>query len=246
MRPIPRLLGPSLVVLAGCADLSAASNQSFRIPPESSQLVVVRSADWAAAPATLTRHRRRDGVFVADGEPIPVVLGRSGLGWGLGLHPEGLEGPVKQEGDGRAPAGVFELGEAMGYLSAAPGGSRWPYQSSTGRVCVDDPASPFYNRIVGPEVPPGWKSAEKMVRNDSLYEWLVLVRHNPKPVAGAGSCIFLHVWRATDKPTVGCTATDADALLGLIGWLEPAALPLLVQLPEEVYRGVAQSWGLPP
>ena len=48
----------------------------------------------------------------------PVSVGRNGAAWGLGLHAAQPQGPQKQEGDGRAPAGVFTLG-AISFSIAA-------------------------------------------------------------------------------------------------------------------------------
>jgi len=46
----------------------------------------------------------------------PRELGRAGLAWGLGLHGNPpFPGPIKREGDGRSPAGAFELSSAFGY-----------------------------------------------------------------------------------------------------------------------------------
>lgn len=208
----------------------------------SMQLLVVRTADWTATTGTLTRYTREGDRWVAVGASEPVVVGKGGLGWGIGLHPAGLTGPTKQEGDGRAPAGVFALGDAMGVAAAAT--TAWPYKPTAGTVCVDDKAAAAYNDLV-PATPVAWSSAEQMVRKDWLYDWLVVVDHNPGDTPGAGSCIFLHVWRAQDKPTVGCTASRADVISGVIGWLDPAAHPVLVQLPQAEYDAHRADWGLP-
>jgi len=71
-----------------------------------------------------------------------------------------------------------------------------------------------------------------MLRQDELYRWGILVDHNAgSPVAGNGSCIFMHIWRGPGEPTVGCTAMPAAEIEKVLGWLDPASQPLLVQLP---------------
>jgi hypothetical protein len=37
-----------------------------------------------------------------------------------------------------------------------------------------------------------------------------------------------------------------DRIAAVLRWLEPAAQPLLVQLPQPVLEGVRTAWGLPP
>ena len=105
-----------------------------------------------------------------------------------------------------------------------------PYLSLTPSVeCVDDSSSKFYNRVVDRSsiAAPDWNSSEQMLRNDDLYRWGVLVEHNASPAqAGAGSCIFMHIWRGPGQPTVGCTAMPQADLESLIAWLNPASTPL--------------------
>lgn len=64
------------------------------------------------------------------------------------------------------------------------------------------------------------------------------------PVAGAGSCIFLHVWKP-GQPTAGCTAMAQPDLEALLLWLDPARQPLLVQLTTGNYATLRREWGLP-
>ena len=72
------------------------------------------------------------------------------------------------------------------------------------------------------------------------------VGHNDRPVVpGGGSCIFLHLRSGPESVTAGCTALDAAPLERLLAWLDPAARPVLVQLPEGEYRARAAAWGLP-
>ena len=68
----------------------------------------------------------------------------------------------------------------------------------------------------------------------------------PDAVPGAGSAIFVHIWRANgDKPTSGCTAMAAQHLEDLLSWLDPQAKPVFVLLPESAHHAVYAQWGLP-
>jgi D-alanyl-D-alanine dipeptidase len=223
----------------------------------STQLIVVTTSDWNAVDGHLQRYARarvRDD-WKAVGEPIPIVVGKTGLAWGMGVLPvdqvRSASDPVKKEGDGKAPAGVFALGTAFGFAPQPLPGSKMPYLSLTPSVeCVDDAASKFYNRVADRSaVTPDWKSSEHM-RNVDLYRWGIVVGHNggddSKPaVPGGGSCIFLHIWRGAGQGTVGCTAMPQTELESLLAWLDPARKPLLVQMPESVYERLAKEWKLP-
>ena len=242
-----------LPLFAVCACLNPPNAAATTWASTSRQAVVVLSSSWEASSAVLMRYEReRSGLAWSPvGEPIPVVIGRSGLGWGAGVHPNGVRDgePVKKEGDGRAPAGIFRLSAAFG--SASPEAMAWvrlPYlQATANLLCVDDPFSRHYNRIVdAAQKASDWKSHEAMLRADGLYRLGVVVDHNADPVVpGGGSCIFLHIWLAPDKGTSGCTAMTEKNLETLIRWLDPAARPFLIQLPEAVYRQRQQEWGLP-
>jgi L,D-peptidoglycan transpeptidase YkuD (ErfK/YbiS/YcfS/YnhG family) len=177
---------------------------------------------------------------------LPVSLGRAGLAWGRGRHPAG-DGPSKREGDGRAPAGIFSLDSVFGTAPADPA-LAMPYRQATPDLCcVDDPASRHYNRFVDAlTANPDWQSAEMLQRSDGCYERAIVVAHNTTPVeAGLGSCIFIHVWAAPGVPTAGCTALALAEVNQLSTWLQRAARPVLVQLPEAEYRARQQAWGLP-
>jgi L,D-peptidoglycan transpeptidase YkuD (ErfK/YbiS/YcfS/YnhG family) len=181
--------------------------------------------------------------------PMPVIVGKTGLAWGRGLHPQVSDGgPIKREGDLRAPAGAFRLSSAFGYAKAALD-IRLPYvQATTSLECVDDPRSQFYNRIVDRTqvAAMDWKSSEQMRRRDELYQWGIVIDHNDAaPTPGFGSCVFMHVWRKSNGSTVGCTAMSAETIKRLLSWLDPAAKPVLIQLPRPVYERLRQEWHLP-
>src|SRR5688572_14723196 len=84
----------------------------------------------------------------------------------------------------------------------------------------DDPRSPTYNRLV--HVPNDW-SAEKMWREDGLYDLVVVVGYNDDPPEGEwGSAIFLHVAREDYAPTKGCVAFSQADLMELVALIGPA------------------------
>lgn len=220
------------------------------IPADAKELVTAIVDDWDTTRATLRRFRRAGASWQPDGAPWPAVVGKSGAAWGVGLHgtgaPAGRAGPVKREGDGKSPAGVFALRKSYGYAKAPPAGSRFSYVPLDERwQCVDDPGSQHYDQILDrTTVAPDWKSAEEMRRKDELYAWVVDVAHNPARAPGAGSCIFLHVWRSADAGTAGCTAMDRRHLEQLLATLDPSAV--FVLLPRAEYAALAPAWALPP
>ena len=229
------------------------------IPADARQLVLVVTDDWTATTGRLRRFERDGATWRRVGAPVEVVVGRSGLGWGRGLHETPATGPTKAEGDGRAPAGAFRLTAAFGYAETETTGL--PYlPSRETSVCVDDSASPFYNAVFDADtlgVPASWTSRERMRRSDGLYRIGVVVAHNGSgldpsvasehltPTPGGGSCIFLHVWRGPQTTTAGCTAMPDAALQDVLAWLDDAADPVLVQLPASDYRRLRAAWGLP-
>ncbi|MHC8318920.1 M15 family metallopeptidase [Pseudomonas sp. LB3P31] len=210
----------------------------------SRQLVVVTAKNWDDIQGYAQRYEREGGSWRKSGEAFAVVLGKRGLAWGKGPFEPGA-GPVKREGDGKAPAGVFTLGTAFGFDPTAP--TKLPYLALTPSTeCVDDGQSIRYNELVdGAAVARDWNSSERMRSEDVLYRKGIFIDHNTPATAGAGSCIFFHIWRGPTSPTAGCTAMDTADISRLFSWLEPAQAPLLVQMPEAQYEELRPSWGLP-
>jgi hypothetical protein len=222
----------------------------------STQLIVVTTSDWSAVEGRLQRYERANPhkKWKPAGGPTSVVVGKNGLGWGSGAvvsdDPKirAASDPVKKEGDGKAPAGIFTVSQAFGYAPQPLSGWKMPYLNLTASVeCVDDISSKFYNRVVDrAAVAPDWNSSEHMLRPDELYRWGIVVDHNSNPPQpGGGSCIFLHIWRGEGKGTVGCTAMPQEQLESVLGWLDPARKPLLVQLPLPQYERLKKAWRLP-
>jgi D-alanyl-D-alanine dipeptidase len=214
------------------------------------QMLLVRSASWHAATGTLQRYERRDDAWRAVGDAVPVTLGRRGMAWGRGLHVPLDRGPHKREGDGKSPAGVYPLGTAFGAAESLPDGSRgFPYlQAQDNNYCVEDTRSDHYNQLVDSRdtKPRGWEKWSELARSDGLFDWGLVVRHNTTDIQkGAGSCVFLHIWRGPKRPTSGCTAMEEDELERILRWLDPKQKPVLVQLPDPALETVRADWGLP-
>ncbi len=245
---------PLLLALASAASQAGAAEPAALA--RSTQIIVVTTPDWTALQGKLQRYERDSPrkSWRRVGEPVAIVVGRNGLGWGIGVTPSNdpasrsASDPIKKEGDGKAPAGVFALGTAFGYAPQPLPGTKLPYLHLTPAVeCVDDVRSKRYNRVLDrASAAPDWNSSEHMRRSDELYRWGIVVAHNANPpVAGGGSCIFLHIWSGHGRGTAGCTAMPQSDLESLLTWLDPKRRPLLVQLPAAEYERLKNRWKLP-
>lgn len=238
----------ALALLSAAAVPPAAGAPA--VPAACRQLLRVESAHWAAITGTLTlwTRDRAEAAWQPSGKAIPVTLGRSGLRWGRGLHVNPRGAPIKKEGDGCSPAGIFSLDDAFGDMPAAKSGAaHWPWRQMTAASAgVDDPRSRHYNRIVDSlTVKKDWASAENMIPQSGVYRRGVIVRHNWDQRPQGGSCIFLHIWNSARTPTAGCTAMSSRDMLRVISWLDRAKQPRLVQLPNQEWKAGRVNQGLP-
>jgi len=217
------------------------------------QLVVTVTDGWNDPRATLYRFERTGESWRQVGKGVPAMVGWRGLAWSPEVTDRNPGEPVKAEGYGKAPAGLFPLIRAMGMSPQPPAGVTLPYRGIVpGTHCVDDRTSPYYNRIVTEgELPVTagelWHSSERMWELGDLYRLLVVVGYNvQEPRPGEGSCIFLHIWRGPGEATAGCTALAEADLARIMAWLKPEADPALVQLPRLTYQRLWRQWRLPP
>ena len=193
------------------------------MPENSLQLVKVTVKNPADIHATLECFDR-EGPHAKWNPPVlsfPVVIGKHGL----------AAAGEKKEGDHKTPSGIFPITSAFGY--AASRETQWihmPYLHCSGStLCVDDPDSMYYNWIVDEnEVEKDWNSAERMRREDDLYKWGLVIGYNTKKtVYGAGSAIFMHLWRSDAEGTEGCVAMEKSDMLKLLKWLEEEKRPMV-------------------
>ena len=199
----------------------------------SDQLILIESDDFNTTHAVLTRYEKQKNSYRQVGIQLPVNLGRNGLAWGLGKSGFNAKAgePVKQEGDGRSPAGIFTISTAFGYAPQFK--TKMPYiQANAELICVDDSRSDDYNRILDKNESDDPKSFEWMRREDNLYRTGLVIDHNREGKKGAGSCIFFHIRKSEDATTAGCSAMREEDLNTIISWLDPAKEPKVVQIPR--------------
>ena len=262
MKPASILLCLFLIVSWCAPGSTQAGTFKSEALAHSTEMIVVTTSDWNAVEGRLQRYERATmhEKWHPVSDPISIVVGKNGLGWGIGVigtddsNVRAASDPVKREGDGKSPAGVFALGTAFGYASQPLPGLKMPYLNLTPLIeCVDDTRSKYYNRIVDRSVVAAdWNSSEHM-RNVGGYLWGIVVDHNGivteeninPPEPGGGSCVFLHIWHSHNQGTVGCTAMSQNDLETLLTWLDWARKPLLVQLPEPTYERLSNRWMLP-
>ena len=150
------------------------------------------------------------GLLQAGDRTIPCSIGRGGL----------IAAADKREGDGATPIGVWPIRGVLLRAGrvALPGVTlpwRWIRADDGWSDDVEDPA---YNRPV--RHPHGY-SAERLWREDGLYDVIVVLGHNDAPaVPGMGSAIFWHCWRG-GATTEGCVAIARDEMLALLPDLTP-------------------------
>jgi len=173
-----------------------------------SQVIVVSVPDASSRTGTVTAYQR-------DGSPWRVVLGPTAADLGeLGVG-------APEDDVFRTPLGTFPLGQAFG-REPNPG-TRMPYFQSTEEDWWDeDTDSPTYNRHVhAAEIDS--EDAENLYDSGPIYDYAVVIDHNPQRIPGRSAGIFLHV--SDGEPTWGCVAIDRDQMCSLLQWLDPAASP---------------------
>jgi L,D-peptidoglycan transpeptidase YkuD (ErfK/YbiS/YcfS/YnhG family) len=147
------------------------------------------------------------GLLHVEQETIPCAIGKGGA----------CRAADKREGDGCTPLGLWPIRGVLirpGSGLVPPRNLPWRWLRPTDGWS-DDSRDPAYNRPV--RHPHGF-FAERMWRDDTLYDAVLVLGHNDRPpVAGAGSAIFLHL--RGPKPTEGCVAISRDAMVMLLARL---------------------------
>ena len=86
----------------------------------------------------------------------------------------------------------------------------------------DDPNSKRYNKLI--KLPSSF-SYEKLYRNDNVYDIILVLNYNMKPIIKhKGSAIFIHVSKSNYKKTEGCVALKKTHLLKILKELKKNTL----------------------
>lgn len=122
----------------------------------------------------------------------------------------------KTEGDNASPQGCYALRSVLYRadrvkvpqtilpVSALTPNDGW----------CDDVNHADYNRLITLPHP---ARHEKLWREDSLYDIIVVLGHNDNPpVAGKGSAIFFHLARPFYRPTEGCIAVTLTDMYDIL------------------------------
>lgn len=232
--------------------LSLLPLAGFELAGNTSQAIVGVANDWDSSHVTLHLYEKDErGAWKLVAQPWQGRLGAAGLAWGRGLHPVPAGAKMKKEGDRRAPAGVFTIGEAWGYAAKS---SYHPYlrysQITTRDLWVEDVSSPKYNQhiLLDHEPRTAWEKKQQMRQGDEAHSLKLFINHNagPQIVPGGGSSIFFHIWRGGgSKATFGCTTMAPAQLQNMLKWLNPQRNPVYVLLPKQDYVTKRLEWKLP-
>lgn len=246
------------LMLVHCTSLSGDkySIPGSPLPSECEQLVIGIADNWNTSHVNLVfLEKNKFGLWEKAGDPWPARLGSAGLVWGLGVNPVPAGGRIKTEGDKRTPAGIFEIDhQVFAYDEDATVGKGYTVRHITPYdLWVEDPKSPLYNHhLVLDHLPvSGWEKEQQMKQNDPSHKIKLFVQHNsPKdtgrPVPGAGSSIFFHIWRDNGRrATAGCTSMSEANMMKMLGMLDAAKNPMYIILPREEYRKYRKDWKLP-
>ena len=166
-----------LTLILSCSQPEEAKHDLLA---ESTQLILVTTPGASAAQGTLARFEREaDGSWQQIGSSVQTMIGKNGLGQGLGTHPVAEDDDFKREGDGRSPAGVFPLSFVFGFAPPEEMAHlRMDYVHVTETLeCVDDGKSAYYNRIVDRDSVQSvdWNSSEKIQAVGEEYHLGVMV-----------------------------------------------------------------------
>lgn len=210
--------------------ICCATPSSQKLLARSKQLIVVTTPNWESVNGSLQRYERdsTQAAWKAIGKSVPVVIGKNGMSIGL---------IKKKEGDGKTPEGIYTLGSAFGFDANTHYKINYQQLVDTS-ICVDDVKSVYYNQLIDSAkvAKKDWNSGEQM-REVPGYKSGIVVKYNENPVIrGAGSCIFMHIWKNPETGTAGCIAMDETHLDENLDWLDAKKHPVIAIFPMQVYK----------
>ncbi len=202
------------IFIVGCAHVADIKPSSLDLD-HSSQVIDVVNHPRFPTRAIVTVWQKQANDWQVQYR-FPAVLGRRGL----------APASLKKEGDGYTPQGHFTLTQSFGYLPHVQTGLNYQ-QVTEDDFWVDDVSSAQYNQWVKGEV--SAKSFERLKRNDHLYRYAIVIDYNRNPIVpGAGSAIFMHIWRNYHSATAGCVAVSERNMRRLLKFLNSNQHPIII------------------
>lgn len=125
-------------------------------------------------------------------------------------------GKKRREGDLITPKGLFKIKKVYFRKDKVRGlKTKFSMRAITKNMgWCNDPKSNKYNQLI--KYPFAF-NAEKLYRNDNIYDIVIVLNFNSRPVKkNKGSAIFLHVAKRKYKPTEGCVAIKKNELKKLL------------------------------
>jgi L,D-peptidoglycan transpeptidase YkuD (ErfK/YbiS/YcfS/YnhG family) len=157
-----------------------------------------------------TKSRR----IMIDGVWASCNIGRTGA----------IAAAEKREGDGATPLGDWPIRGALLRADRGlmpPTGLPWRWLRREDGWS-DDPDDAAYNRPVRYPHP---FSAERLWRDDALYDAIVWLGHNDgPPIRRLGSAIFLHLASQEGHHTEGCVAVSRESMQLLLRMMTTSSI----------------------
>ena len=145
----------------------------------------------------------KNGTLIHNKKRYKCALGKNGIA------------KRKKEGDKKTPAGLFSLGKVYYRKDKIRN-----LKTNLRKIVIkkkmawcDDPNNKFYNKLTFTND----KSKEKLYRKDNLYNIIVVINYNIKPIIkNKGSAIFIHLARKNYSGTMGCIGLKKKDLLDIL------------------------------
>jgi L,D-peptidoglycan transpeptidase YkuD (ErfK/YbiS/YcfS/YnhG family) len=126
----------------------------------------------------------------------------------------------KKEGDQKTPRGTFKLKYIFYRKDRIPNFKTKLKKKIIRKLTgwCDDSKSKYYNKVIKF---PFKKSAEKIWLKENIYDVVIVIDYNLKPVIkNKGSAIFLHISKKNYASTRGCLAVKKKDMMLLVSRID--------------------------
>lgn len=187
-----------------------SSKNIKQLRSDTSQMIIVQPK---GSQAKITLCQRQNRIWKPINTPFSAVIGKNGVA-SMG---------EKKEGDLKTPAGLYSIGETFGTKPSLALKMDYKYITADDKFINDVDHKQYNMWVTGPT---DAKSYETMLIKP--YTYGAVINYNMSPIkSGAGSAIFIHVWRLPNSPTAGCIALDKQHVLNILHWLDKKQHPYI-------------------